>query len=1023
MIDPTPQQEAIASHRLTPLRVTAGAGTGKTSTLAERVARQIEEESLEPEQVLGITFTNKAAGELADKIRSRLGDVEAGREVEVTTYHGFAYGLVREFGPLAGIPRSARLVTPGYVRQLLRDAIGSSPREHLDLTQAGRIVDRLLSLSSALGDNLLSPDSLNGVGAVALRPARSEIATILQSFQSQKERLGVVDFSDLVRAAHSIVTSHPTIAKRIRQRYRLVLLDEYQDTNPGQRELLLRIFGAGFPVTAVGDSDQTIYEWRGASPENFERFPDHFPTEAGSPAPSLELATCFRSGTKIVDIANDIRSRLTKPGPLPELLPRSDAPSSSVKTHWLHSSVAEARWIADEILRLHSDEGYAWRDMALLFRKHRQMATIRDALANADIPVEVASMGGLLEVPEVTDLHCWLRILGRPDDAPGLMRILLGSRYRLGMGQLAPLATWVRHKRHDADEEAAIGWALLEAVDSLDEIDDLDAEARRRLEAFRLEYRSLLELAQGVSLVELCRRVLDRTGAWQEIEALPGAARVSARLNIHRFLDLAEDWSPLEGGPSLEAFLDHLDVLAEDTAASDLDTANISSEDAVVMLTVHRAKGLEWPIVFLPALTTGTFPSNVIRYEDPLTLPEVLPHELRLDRDSLPDLDPDDSDSRRSVLRAGHLEGEWRTAYVAATRAQDSIVATGAWWYTDGRPRKRSELFELIDSVAEAAAVRVEDVGDAPTTLRLDLSTRRAPDPHFASGHIEALRTAIAESEMPHQMATDAGIVAQYDAAVEQLGLQLEGLPAPLEPDPSDGRFRTSVTGLVTYATCGLRFRWEHIDRLPRRPSAAARRGVELHRKIELHHRGTVAFDDATPDFYDDAIGADETPSPVGSAYDRFLSSRFAEARPIMIETPFELSIGDGSIRGRIDAVYAMDPTGWEIVDFKSGRPSRQEARKVQLEAYAIAANEARLEGQDPPASTTVTFAYFGGDEVVAETEVVDPAWLAAAATHLEDLVAGAANGPYEPQPGSACRYCDFAQFCPAGTAWLEEQP
>jgi DNA helicase-2/ATP-dependent DNA helicase PcrA len=559
-------------------------------------------------------------------------------------------------------------------------------------------------------------------------------------------------------------------------------------------------------------------------------------------------------------------------------------------------------------------------------------------------------------------------------------------------------------------------------VDALDTVDGLDDEARRRLETFRLEYRFLLELAQGVSLVELCRRILDRTGAWQEIEALPGAARVSARLNIHRFLDLAEDWSPLEGGPSLEAFLDHLDILAEDSAASDLDTANISSEDAVIMLTVHRAKGLEWPVVFLPALTAGTFPSHVIRYEDPFTLAEVLPYELRLDRDSLPDLDADDLDARKATLRAAHLESEWRTAYVAATRARDSIIATGAWWYTDGKSRTPSEFFELIDTVAEAVSGRVEDAGEPPTSLRLDLSTRRAPDPHFESGHVEALRNAIAQPDMPRRLATDAGIAAQYDAAVEQLGLRLDGLPEPLVSDPDDGRFRTSVTGLVTYATCGLRFRWEHIDRLPRRPSVAARRGVELHRKIELHHRGTVAFEDAAPGFYDEAIGSDEAASPVGTAYDRFLSSRFAESRPIMIETPFELSIGEGSVRGRIDAVYEVEPDGWEIVDFKSGRPNQLAARTVQLEAYAVAAAEARLEGHDPPAATTVTFAYFGGDELVAESEPVDADWLAAASVHLAELVAGASEGPYEPRPSVACRHCDFTKFCEAGTAWLKDQ-
>jgi len=1022
-VKPTPQQRAIIDFPLEPLRVTAGAGTGKTTTMGWRLAQKVRSGEIEPERTLGITFTNKAAKELAESVRSHLGDAAAERpDVEVTTYHGFAYGLVREFGPLIGMPRSVRIVTPGYVRQLLRDAMGAEPRLHLDLTQAGHVVDRLLSLSSTLGDHLRGPSDLIGAGIEQLQPARREISKVLEGFERRKHDLGVVDFADLVTAAHSIVTAHGHIADRIRDRYDLVLLDEYQDTNPGQRMLLLAIFGQGFPVTAVGDSDQTIYEWRGASPENFERFPEHFPAADGSPAVSLELATSWRSADQIVEVANAVRSQISIPGPLPALLARRDAPPGTIRTHWLHSSVSEAAWIANEVIRIHTEDQTPWRDIALLFRKHRQMATIRDALVRAGIPVEVASMGGLLEVPEVTDLHAWLRIIGRPDDAPALMRVLLGSRYRLGMGDLMPLAAWVGKQRLGASDEASIGWALLEAVDSIEEVEGLQPAAEQRLKSFRSVYRELLAAAQGVSLVELCRRVLDRTGAWPEIEALPDAARMSARLNTHRFLDLAEDWSPLEGGPSLAAFLDHLDVLADDSAGAELDTARISGENAVAMLTVHRAKGLEWPNVFLPALTKDTFPSRVVRFEDPLTDAQVLPHELRLDQGSLPDLSGDEK-QRRDALRAAHEDSEWRAAYVAVTRAADTLTASGAWWYTDGSSRSPSRLFEIIDALGEAAPGRVTDAGEPPESLRVRVDSDPSPDPHFTAGHVAALRQAITDPGFVRRLAAEAGITAQYDAAVDQLGMKLEGLPAPLETPPADDRFRTSVTGLVTFATCALRFRWEHIDRLPRRPSAAARRGVELHRRIELHHRGTIAFEDAAPGFYDATVSTDAAPSPVETSFERFLGSRFASMKPILLETPFELKVGESSVRGRIDAVYETEPGSWEIVDFKSGRPGGLATKRVQLEAYAVAAVQVTFEGVDPPDETTVSFAYFGGDEVAIESETVDDAWLTAADAHLQLLVDGAENGPYEPQPSSACKFCDFARFCPAGTEWLEQQP
>ncbi len=1019
-LTPTPEQRAIIEYPLLPLRVTAGAGTGKTTTMAMRLAEKVRSGAVMAERTLGITFTNKAAEELAEGVRRELGsEGDLGHEVEVATYHGFAFGLVREFGPFVGISRSVRVVTPGYVRQLLRDALGAAPREHLDLTKAGPVVDRLLSFSSELGDHLLEPEAIAGVGIADLQPTRQEISEVLRAFTKRKGELGVLDYSALITTAHRIVTTHPEIAARVRSRYDLVLLDEYQDTNPGQRELLLAIFGDGFPVTAVGDSDQTIYQWRGASPENFEAFPDHFRDSSGSVATSLALSMSWRSGRRIVDVANEVRSFISKPSPLPRLLARDEARLGSVRTHWLHSAIAEASWIANEVLRLHEEDGRAWKEISLLFRKHRQMATIHDALVGAGIPVEIASLGGLLQVPEVADLHAWLRILGRPDDAPALARILLGSRFRLGLGDLAPLTGWVQ-KRSRTSDEASVGWAILEAVDAIDTVEELRDETRRRLEGFRSEYRDLLAIAQGVNLVELCRRILDRTGAWPEIDALPDAARVSARLNTYRFLDLAEDWSPLEGGPSLDAFLDHLDVLADDASAEDLDTARVSGEDAVALLTVHRAKGLEWPVVILPALASGTFPSSIMRYADPLSEADVLPYELRIDRDTLPNLDGD-RDDRRASLKAAHADGEWRTAYVAVTRAAQELIATGAWWYSQSRPKQRSDLFEAIDGLAEHAPGRSDEPGVPPETLRLGFKRGPGPDPHFSDGPVAFLGSAVSDPDLPTRFAADARIESQYDAAVDQLRIRLEGLPPPLESPGPEDRFRTSVTGLVTYATCPLRFRWEHIDRLPRRPSTAARRGVELHRRIELHHRGTVAFDEATPDFYDDIVAAGETPSE--SAFDRFSGSRFAASRPILIEAPFELRVDEAALSGRIDAVYETTYGEWEIVDFKSGRLRHDPARRVQLEAYAIAAEEAGLDGRPPPTSTTVTFAYFGGDQAEELSERVDQTWMETARQHLSDLMRGADNGPYDPDPGDVCRFCDFSRFCETGTEWIEEHP
>jgi DNA helicase-2/ATP-dependent DNA helicase PcrA len=1022
IVAPTPEQQKVVDYPLEPLRVTAGAGTGKTTTMALRLSALILREGLEPEEALGITFTNKAAEELADRLREYLGDLsEAGRQVEVTTYHGFANSILAEFGPLVGVERGMAVITPGYTRQLLRDALGAAPRRFLDLTAPGPRVDELAVLAGQLGDHLAGPADLAAAAVPEDEVAgeRAEMGEVLAAYAARKARLGAIDYADMIALAHRLLSTHPEVAGRIRERYRAVLLDEYQDTNPAQREMLRLIFGEGFPVTAVGDADQTIYEWRGASLENFGDFPRHFPRADGSPAETLYLAHNRRSTTRIIDLANLVRQEIGARSDLERLEPLEGAPPGEVATAWFHGALDEARWVAAEVLRLHDTGDFAWRDMGILFRRHAGIALVRDALERAGVPVEVASLGGLVDVPEVADLHAWLRLIGRPDDTPALMRVLLGARYHLGLGDLAPVAARPsRRSPGDPDDDTPVR-GMLEGLDRLEDAPGLSPEAARRLTSFRATHRRLLEEAQGLSLVELCRRILDETGAWPEVEALGDASRLSARLNLYRFLDLAEGWSPLEGAPSLDAFLDYLDLLAEDAASEELDTARVGGEDAVALLTVHRAKGLEWPVVILPNLAEGIFPGGAHAYEDPLAHARFLPYGLRLDAGYLPAL-PEDAEERKDLLRGRHQDQEWRTAYVAVTRAKQRLVLTGAYWYTESKHRLRSRLFNLANRIN---GVERRDLasrkGKPPTTRRLMVDARTAaPDPLFSDGCRAALRAAIADPGLPARLAAASRTTPAFEAAAAALAGVLDGLPEPPAPTAAAPAFRTSVTSLVTFASCPLRFHWTAVDRLPRRPSAARRRGVDVHRRIELHHRGGLPPEEADEGLYD-LPGADRPGG--GDPFAVFAASRFASLSPLLTEAPFELQVGDARLAGRIDAVYAPEPGLWEVVDFKSGARHDDPALRVQLEAYAVAVREAGFTGA--PQRARVTFAYLGGGGLEEVSEEVDERWRADARSHLEGLLAAAASGERAAAPSEACRYCDFTRFCAAGTAWVEAHP
>ncbi len=1011
---PSPEQRRIIHFPTDrPLRVAAGAGTGKTTTIVLRLQEAIES-GTRPEQALGLTFTNKAAEELSDRLREALPELAAeGREVEVTTYHGFAYGLLREFGAYVGVERDVRLISPGYVRELIHQELATAVAyRHLDLTAPPQRVNETATLMRQLADNLKTPGELIGEPCpdTPVAAKRWELAHIAHRVQTTKERLGVVDYGDLVRLVNRLFGEHPAMAARVAARYRMVLLDEYQDTDPAQREMLRRLFAGGFPLTAVGDADQTIYEWRGASPANFTDFPIHFPETAGGAAETLPLSTNRRSAPPILELANSVRAMLYGPGEFDPLVPAAVLPGC-VTVSRFHSAADEAVAIAQEVRRLVDEEGTRWRDVAILFRKNAQIPLVRDAFEAFDIPFEVAALGGLLSVPAVADLRAWLQILGDPAHAPSLLRVLLGGAYRLGLGDLKPIAEWARPHRND-DGEDDPGRPLLEAVDELDAIVGLSDEARSRLGRFGASYRKLLVAAQGLSLVELARRVLDETDAWAEIDALGPNASLTARLNLYRFLDLAEEWSPLQGRPSLGAFLGFLETLDEDAASQELDTARVGGENVVALLTIHRAKGLEWENVFLPAVVKDTLPAGYRGGDNPLTSPAALPYELRLDRASLPPLGGNPR-ADGVLLKERHTHQEIRTAYVGITRARRRMYISGAHWYTEKRPKEMSPIMEAALVLPDViVATMVADPGSAPGLLRLE-TPAGAPDPVFSQGWQGALRDEIDNPGAMRHLAADA---TAYDVAMDQTELMLNSLPQPAE-DAEDGLLpATSVTGLVTLTGCPQRFFWSEIDPLPRRSSRAMRRGVELHRMIEMHALGQIPLWEAAEDLYD-AV-ADEAPAESARPFDTFLTTRFAERRARFVEVPIDLALGGGRIRGRIDAVYEDAPGVWEIVDWKSGAVSADPTRVIQLQAYALAASQGLI-GDRVPESLRVTFCFLGGPTAEEVSYEVTPEWLEQAARDLEAALVAAAGPDYPQLPGRRCRSCDFSRFCDSGKAWL----
>ncbi len=988
----TDEQLSAATAPLGPAVVVAGAGSGKTTVMAARVVWLVVTGQVQPDQVLGLTFTNKAAAELAARIRTALLRGGAGdAEPTVATYHAYAARLLREHGLRIGVEPGARLLADATRYQLaervLRRARG--PFEALEKTLATHAGD-LVALDGELSEHLVDLAALVAEdrrvrGAIAqakhrtnavrdadrVAQGRIELASVVAGLRREKARLGVLDFGDQLAEAARLVHEHPVVAEIERERFPVVLLDEYQDTSYAQKRLLLDLFGAGHPVTAVGDPCQAIYGWRGASVGNIDAFPDEFALADGTPAPRYGLRRNNRSGERLLELANGLSAPLRERHPGVGLLePRPDALGRGDTLCGLFASYAEeVAWVADEIAGRVRD-GLAPRDVAVLVRVRFDFPAYHDALVARGVPVEVVGLGGLLALPEVADVVAMLGVLDDPTDNPALVRLLSGPRWRIGPRDLVLLgrraAELVRTPHgapgdpDDPDDVVPVERMLEEAVAGVDPVDVVSlsdalarpgplaysAQARERFARFAAELRELRRHL-GEPLLDLLHRVVTTTGLDVEVAAAPGAARTRRGDALGAFLDEAAAFADLEGDPGVRAFLAYL--RAAEQFERGLDTAAPSPGDSVKLLTVHKAKGLEWPVVVVPDLTAGVFPAERAR-SGPYRSPGVLPIALRGDRADFPP-EPEWStkglEAHARAMKEREALEELRLAYVAVTRARDLLIASAHWWGpTQIKPRGPSDYLVQVrrhcetggGTVARWAPEPVEDRNPylqprRELTWPVPLEAAALAGRRQAAGWVrEAMAAPPTLFGDPLPRGLDPGgreVVEGWDrdvaALLEEVRLshrvQLE-VPVPGS---------LSASALVRLAADPDGLARDLARPTPRPPAPAASRGTRFHAWVESLFGERPLLDRSDlAGAADDDIVADEDLAALQQA---FLAGPYAGLAPHRVEAPFQLVLGGTVVRGRIDAVYRTDG-GFDVVDWKTGRTA---ADPLQLAVYRAA--------------------------------------------------------------------------------------
>lgn len=1029
---PTPEQAAVIEGPTEPTLVLAGAGAGKTETMAARVVWLVANGYASPSEILGLTFTRKAAQQLSRRIRSRLDALgrsplctgpgadpriaEAIRtqDPQISTYHAFAGGLLGSYGLLVPVEPDSRLLSATAVFQLAYDVVSAWESPLSTASSAARVTRDVLALAGQLSEHLVTTDDLRAhpdlvSTLIATLPGgprqKSEPTARLQSIAtSQGHRDELADLVDAVAArmhaessldhasqmslAATVARDHKEVGEAERRAFRVVLLDEYQDTGHSQRVLLSSLFGGRVQpipaVTAVGDPMQSIYGWRGASASNLDLFRTDFPRADGGQAHVRELTTSWRNPPEVLTLANRITLPLRdRPGSVavPELRARPGAEPADMHVAVLDTVEDERAWLADSVAERYFSAVAAGGTptAAVLVRRNGDAGPIAEALEKRGLPVQVEGVGGLLDVPEVADVVSLLTVVARPGAGAALVRLLTGDRFALGAADLAVLARRASDlslRRPSGATGAVTSIAVLEDVlDAIASGEETDAAGladaladpgpRSRYSPVGLE--RIMDLAGMISGL----RARASTPPARLVAAAEQALGLDAEVRLRERIDGGEAREQLDElhavatgfgtgrGSGLDAFLGYLDLAR--TVDGGLTRGEVAATPGrVQILTVHRAKGLEWEIVAVPHVIEGVFPSDRAPQTSTHTATQ-LPEELRGDREHegnpggvpVPRLDGvTDRKLLETALkthkdRVGRrsLDEDRRLFYVAVTRSERSLLLSASHWQDTGSKPKGPSAF--LTEVLEACR------GSEPVGVIDHLVESPSP--------VNPAAASVVEAEWPREprnnrlaMAREVGRVRPVDAEVD---------PAP-EAGPAR-RWHLSAAPLLADARRSAEKRGDVIlprrltagevvalaadpeafaERLrrpvPFRPDRFARRGTRFHTWLEQRYGATHLLDlDDLPGAGDHGVEDGLSEADLTELQVAFEASRWARMTPEAVEVPFEVGLGGHLLRGRIDAVFA-DGDGWVVVDWKTGRvPTSREmpAVSLQLAVYRYA--------------------------------------------------------------------------------------
>ena len=977
-----PQQKKAITYSDGPLLIVAGAGTGKTTVITQRVAWLIREKKANPDEILAITFTDKAAGELEERIDQLMpyGYVD----LWISTFHALGERILKEEALEIGLDTNFELLDKVGQWQFIRRHLFEFKLDYWrPLGNPTRFIYALATHFSRLKDeNIFPQEYLDYVGRISKGKTGtdveevakiSELANAYQTYEELKTKEGYLDFGDLITMPIKLFTKRQKILEKYRAKFKYILVDEFQDTNWAQYVLIKMLAAPRNNLTVVGDDDQSIYKFRGAAISNILEYKKDFPNAA-----EVVMTENYRSKQNILDRAYDF-IQLNNPNRLEARLVKatgligSELESKVIKKltstnkgkgifEHIHvkSLEDEVLGVVKKMVELKKKHTkLSWNDFAVLVRANDAATPFMNSLAYHNIPYQYVASRGLFSKPEVMDLISYLKLLDNYHESGALFRVLSMAVYEFRLMDIMRLMEFARRKNI----------SLFETLMKVRSISNLDPQTIEKVIKFMETMKKHAEATKTQNVAQVLYQFMNDSGLMKQYTRNVNREKAEKILNIREFFSYVTEFEHREDDASVKRFVEQLDLAIESGEEGSLAGLSEEGPEAVKIMTIHAAKGLEFTYVFLVNLVDKRFPT--IERKDPIEIPDGLIKE------TIPEGDV-------------HLEEERRLFYVGVTRAKDGVFFTSADDYGGARKKKLSRFLHEIGFGEPARKTTIPK--------QASLLDNRFQDPLGAKLKKEAPSF---EELLPHKF---------------------------------------SFTQLKAFETCPYQYRFAHILKVPVRGKGVFSFGKSIHQTMKDFY--TLVQKRLKPDlftqenaetrpvvslkefmdlfeknwideWYDSAAHMAERKTQGKKFLEEFYGKHANSlTSPKFLEQPFNIKIGEYTLKGVIDRVDVLERKkggdSVEIIDYKTGRvpKSKRDADLEQLLIYAIASKE--VFGDEPKKMTY----YFLDDNQEFSFEPND-AEIRKVKERIRGTIDMIKTSDFKPTPSvHVCKNCDFKDIC-----------